>query len=273
MLLKIFKDMLEVKTKPGMFSLYPSYGDRKAWESIDEGLKSHIISEAEELLGYEWPRFLATDYNDYYKTGSRESYDKKFKAVFDPLTKLAMAELVEGKGRFVEDIANGVLARCEDTSWVHTGHLKRHGDETIPRYDGEYLDLRCCSTGKQLALIYLLFGDKLAEFSPYLVERIQRELKLRILDRYLDTEQWWTNLKEGYIINNWNTHCNECVITVALIMEKDRDRLMRIMEKAMKSLDVFLSIYAGDGACDEGPGYWKGSALSFIGIVRMLSKV
>lgn len=273
MLLELFNSKLIKKTRPGMFSLFYTYENRAAWDSIDEQLKKNIICEAEEFIGYKWPRFSATDYTDYYIKGSRKNYDSVFKGVFDPITKLAIAECVEGKGRFIDDLANGVFARCEDASWIHTGHLIHYGDETIPRYDGKYLDIRSCSTGKQLSIVYYLLGDELRKFSPYLVERMEKEIKTRVLDIYLETDQWWTNLNEGHIINNWNTHCNECVITTAMIMERDKDRLVKIIAKAMKSLDVFYSLYEEDGACNEGPGYWKGSALSFIGIIRMLSEL
>ncbi|MBN1623106.1 MAG: heparinase II/III family protein, partial [Clostridia bacterium] len=236
-------------------------------------LRAHIIREAEEIIGYRWPRFKASDYADYYRNGSRKSYDEVFKAVFDPLTKLAVAECVEGKGRFLDDIANGIWARCEDTSWVHTGHLQHYGEETIPIPDGEYMDLRCCSTGMQLAMIHRLLGSRLREWSPVLTDRIEKEIKVRILDRYIKTDQWWTNFEEGHTINNWNTHCNKCVIVTALIIEKDRDRLLTIMEKACRSLDIFLSIYHEDGACNEGPGYWKGASLVFLGSLHLIADI
>ena len=273
MLAELFRNTLEEKTMPGMFSMFPAYDDREKWENLDKDLRAHIISEAEELIGYKWPRFMASDYADYYRSGSRKSYDEVFKAVFDPLTKLAVAECVEGKGRFLDDIANGIWARCEDTSWVHTGHLQHYGEDIIPEPDGEYLDLRCCSTGMQLAIVYRLLETSLRDWSPILVDRMERELKVRILDRYIKTDQWWTNFNEGYTINNWNTHCNKCVIVTALIMEKDRDRLLTIMEKACRSLDIFLSIYHEDGACNEGPGYWKGASLSFLGILHLIAQI
>lgn len=273
MLSELYVTFLKDRTKPGMFSNLPCYEDRSIWETTDPGLKKHILEEAEGLLGYRWPRFQASDYMEYYSEGSRSSYDKVFKALYDPVTKLAVAECIEGEGRFLEDIANGIFARCEDTSWVHTGHLKHHGDETIPRCDGKYLDLRCASTGKQLSIVYHLLGNRLREYNPEIMDRLEKEIKERILDIYLETDQWWMNLHDGYTINNWNTHCNECVMVTALIMERDAARLRAIIEKACRSLDVFLSIYKDDGACNEGPGYWKGAAFSFIGILRLLSEV
>jgi hypothetical protein len=266
-------DKLEIKTYPGIYDIFPVFSDRKTWVGLDENLREHIISDAEGLVGYNWPRFLATDYMEYYKEGSRKSWDRVFKKVFDPLTKLTMAECVEGKGRFLDDISNGIFARCEDTSWVHTGHLNHHGDEQIPRHDANYLDLRACSTASQLAHVYYLLKPQLDAVSPHICNRIEHEIQKRIINNYLDNDHWWTNLKEGGTINNWNTHCNKNVMRTALIIEKDPDKLKAVIEKSCKSLDVFLSIHDPDGACNEGPGYWKGAGFSYLTILAMLAKV
>ncbi|MDX1357976.1 MAG: hypothetical protein R3232_04010, partial [Clostridia bacterium] len=60
MLHRIYKDKLEKKTHPGMYDIFPMFTDRKTWEGLDENLRKHIISDAEGLIGYNWPRFLAT---------------------------------------------------------------------------------------------------------------------------------------------------------------------------------------------------------------------
>ncbi len=273
MLFEIFNSKLKEITEPGMFSTFPKCTDREEWEKPDSELRVCIISEAEELIGYGWPRMKATDYLEYYRIGSRKSYDKIFKMNFDAMTKLVMGECVEGKGRFLDNISNGIIARCEETSWIHTGHLRHYGDEQIPRHDGTYLDLRACSTGSQLALVYYLLKSELDGVSPYLCNRIEYEIKVRILDNYLENDYWWMNLTEGGTINNWNTHCNKNVMLAALIMEKDDKRIRDIMAKICRSLDVFLSIHKADGACDEGPGYWKGSGFSFLNILNFLAEV
>ena len=273
MLSELLNKNIIQNTEPGMFSLFPVYEDRNAWESIDDKLKTHIINEAEGLIRHTWPRICDEDYEDYHKTGSRKKYDEKFKNLYDSLTKIVLAECIEGKGRFIRDIAAGINTRLNETAWINPAHLKHYGEDIIPVPDGKYLDLRCCSTAKQLAVIYYLLGKKLTESEPLLLDRMVKEIKVRVLDRYIDTDQWWTNLSEGFVINNWNTHCNKCVIVTAMIIEKDKDHLINIMQKAMKSLDVFLSSYTDDGACNEGPGYWKGASLAYIEIIHKLSEL
>jgi hypothetical protein len=40
---------------------------------------------------------------------------------------------------------------------------------------------------------------------------------------------------------------------------KDKRIRERVVEVALEGLDKFTDIYAVDGACDEGPGYWEGA--------------
>ncbi|MBN1622927.1 MAG: hypothetical protein JXN10_04850 [Clostridia bacterium] len=57
MLYELFRTELQEKTMPGMFSKFPAYDDRDKWENLDKDLRAHIIREAEEIIGYKWPRF------------------------------------------------------------------------------------------------------------------------------------------------------------------------------------------------------------------------
>ena len=123
MLYEIYKRKLDKLTVPGMFRMFPKCAERDKWDGIDEELKNHIISDGEKLLEYDWPRFKATDYLEYYRAGSRKSWDTVFKGVFDALTKLTMAECAENKGRFLDDIANGVLFLAAKESGYITGHV------------------------------------------------------------------------------------------------------------------------------------------------------
>lgn len=38
----------------------------------------------------------------------------------------------------------------------------------------------------------------------------------------------------------------------------------------MRSLDVFINSYPDDGACDEGPSYWKRAAASLLDCLELL---
>ena len=47
----------------------------------------------------------------------------------------AIAELVEGKGRFIDDIARGVNWFCEARSWAVSAHLAKYQKSKSPLPD------------------------------------------------------------------------------------------------------------------------------------------
>ena len=58
-------------------------------------------------------------------------------------------------------------------------------------------------------------------------------------------------------VNNWNPWCNSnCLLTVLLI-EEDPVKRAKSVEKAIRSLEIFLNSYSEDGGCDEGASYWS----------------
>jgi len=53
-------------------------------------------------------------------------------------------------------------------------------------------------------------------------------------------------------INNWTPWCTSNVLAVLLLIERDMDKRVQGIQKALASLDVFISQYHEDGGCDEG---------------------
>ena len=63
-----------------------------------------------------------------------------------------MAECMEGKGRFVDEIANGVWLACEETWWGVPAHLGAQKRGTgLPDVTEPIIDLFAAETGAQLA--------------------------------------------------------------------------------------------------------------------------
>src|SRR5699024_359379 len=84
---------------------YPKYSDRQAWSSKSpEHLQEAYIEEGEKYLGYRWPNVTATDYLEFVRSGNRQIMQKPYNKKIEALEALVMAELMEGKGRFIDDI-------------------------------------------------------------------------------------------------------------------------------------------------------------------------
>ena len=102
---------------------YPAYQDRKGWDSFTGTLKEQLIRDGEAMLNYSWTLVNATQYLEYERSGSRTAMEDPAGANNRALSRLLLAELAEGKGRFTDQLINGVWAACDMSSWVASAHL------------------------------------------------------------------------------------------------------------------------------------------------------
>ena len=101
---------------------YPKYSDRSGWDKLTGENKWEIIKQGEQYLSYEWKVIKATDYLAYERDGTRTIMENPFNANNTALMHLFLAELAEGKGRFLDQIINGVWHTCDMRSWVLSAH-------------------------------------------------------------------------------------------------------------------------------------------------------
>ena len=88
---------------------YPAYDDRAGWDRLIGDSKEDIIKAGQQYLDYHWTVVRATDYLEYEKSGNRNTMQNPNNQNARVFSILLMAELAEGKGRFVNDLMNGVL--------------------------------------------------------------------------------------------------------------------------------------------------------------------
>ena len=99
------------------FSLYPPIHDRESWEALDEDWKRETVKLGERYLHFSYPYLSATDFLDFTRTGNRVRYEDKLFSKRQALGALVLAECVENKGRFTDDIVNGIYAICDESAW------------------------------------------------------------------------------------------------------------------------------------------------------------
>lgn len=179
-----------------------------------------------------------------------------------------LAECIEGKGQFVDDIANGLWAICEESSWVIPAHLDKlqKAGKDLPDVAEPTVDLFGAETGSLLAWVTYLHGPKLDAVSPLIRKRVSRELSARILTPNLTRDDfWWMKAAMNWnpwIVSNW--------LTVALLTEENEPRRQATVAKVTRTLDNFLNPYPTDGGCDEGPGYWNHAAGALFDCLELL---
>ena len=103
---------------------YPVYSDRAGCELVGE-FSSALINLGEQSLSYEWKDITDDDYLAYNVSGDRNVMEDKLHGNSGTLGRLLIAELVEGKGRFIDDIVRGVNWFCEARSWAVSAHLAK----------------------------------------------------------------------------------------------------------------------------------------------------
>ena len=255
---------------------YPAYSDREGWNSLlnDEDRQT-LINAGEKMLDYKWQVIRATDYLEYERSGERNIMQNPYEANRKAINMLMMAELAEGKGRFVDQLINGVFFSCEMTSWVLSAHLPRQSTKrSMPDWREQIIDLGSGNYGSMLAWVYYFFHDTFDKANPVISLRLRHELQERILDPYMENDrEWWMAFywKPGEIINNWNPWCNSNVLQCYLLLEEDRDKLTDAVWRTMQSVDKFINFVKSDGACEEGTSYWGHAAGKMYDYLQILS--
>ena len=127
-----FKQLKTMLVTGQAWNPYPAYHDRAGWDAMTGDHKAEIISYGEQFLDYQWKVVKATDYIEFERSGSREIMEKPYMENMRAISCLFCAELAEGKGRFVPQIADGVFHFCEMSSWALSAHLYKFSQAKTP---------------------------------------------------------------------------------------------------------------------------------------------
>jgi hypothetical protein len=260
--------LLREKWKP-----YPAASERAAWERLPADDRRALIQAGEARLGAAWPPLPATLFLEYQRIGNRSNYERVRYTRRDQLRDLVVAECADGKGRFLDDIANGVWTTCEESFWGVPAHLGAQKAGTgLPDVAEPIVDLFAAETSSLLAWIDYLIGPRLALASPLLRKRIRLEIDRRILTPCLERSDFgWMGLDgRDRPVNNWNPWINSNWLASVLLLEDDGKRRLAAVHKILRSLDRFLASYHDDGGCDEGPGYWFRAGGSLFDCLELL---
>ena len=251
---------------------YPTIQDRAEWQGVPQEVRAGFIREAQQYLGTTWERIPATVTLQYIRSGNRSNYDALNTRQREKLATLVFAEVFENQGRFLDEIADGIWAICEQTYWGSTAHLGMQRAGTgLPDVTEPIVDLFAAETGALLAWTDYLLGDRLDKVSPLLRKRIRAEVDRRVLTPALQRDDfWWMGFGERKNINNWNPWINSNWLAAVLLLEADPPRRTGSVYKIMRSLDNFINIYPDDGASDEGPGYWGRAGASLFDNLELL---
>ena len=251
---------------------FPTYKSRDFWNNLPAALKTEYIQAGEEYLDYDWPTVKATEYLEIIRSGDRRQ--EAYAAPRAALMAVVMAELAEGKGRFIDQIINGVWYYSEQTWWGWSAHLTaQKAPHGLPDADEPVIDLGVGEITNILAWTWFLFKDEFDKVHPLIAKRLKDEImKKAVIPYYERNDFWWQGLDGSRDVNNWNPWTNHNMLTAILILEDDWNKKVAGVEKVVKSLDQFINVYPADGGCDEGPSYWGRAGASLYQNLDLLKR-
>lgn len=274
---RVSKDELkEILVPDRKWVPYPAYTDREGWDSLFGENKDKYIKRGEKALAHEWQRVKATDYLEFYRSGNRRIMEDPLNANNRAVADLLLAELAEGEGRFIDQLINGVYAGAEMTTWALSAHIKRRiPGSSLQPYDQPVIDLVAGDMGNLYSWVYYFLNKEFDMVNPEISRRLRHELLTRLLDPYLEYDQWWWDGSRNYngqMLNNWTPWVLSNVLLTAMLMEEDKDKYVEIVNNTILGVDKFLNYIKGDGACEEGPSYWGHAAGKTLDYIDLLSK-
>ena len=258
----------------------PEYSDRAGWAALFASDSASVVRRGEKYLDYQWQHVPATAYLEFERTGDRSAMEGPSGRNRSAILGLMLAELAEGKGRFMDQIANGLWFLSGETSWVLSAHQPRQASKrSLPDGREHLIDLGSGRMGAIVSLGHYLFHEQIDRIDPSITAAVERAVKTQILDPFLDDRenkaQWWNGFHDpSRPLNNWNPWCNSDSILCFLLMEKDPERLSAALDRSVRSVDLFMGWVSDDGACEEGPSYWghaAGKLYDFVEILRCAS--
>ncbi len=250
----------------------PDYHNREAWDKVGAKYRSQIINTGEKLLDFTFKSTPASYYLETVRTGNRNLADDFNTEKHTALKNLMMAELVEGKGRFINKIVDGVFAVCEMTSWSGTSHLSaQKAGCGVPDVEEPIVDLFVAEIGNMLSWSHYFFKSEFDKINPLIARRIEFTIQKNVLTPYMNRDYGWLGLN-GQKVNNWNIWINYNVLNCILLIEKDPTKRIQGVYRTLKTSDNFINSTDQDGACEEGPGYWNHAGGKMYEYLDLLSR-
>ncbi len=255
---------------------WPAAAERTAWEGLPADVRKDLVSKGERQLKGEWPVLPATVFLEFKRTGNRSHYEALRGARRNRLLDLTLAECVDGKGRFMDEILNGLWATCEETYWGLPAHLSaQKAGFGLPDVTEPIVELFAAETSAQIAWTLYLLEPALTKLSPMVLPRLYYEMDHRVLTPNLERDDFGFMgiSRPGHparSLNNWTPWICSNWLTTALIAERNEARRVQATNKILGCLDRFLNGYADDGGCDEGPGYWDRAGGSLFDNLELL---
>ena len=259
--------------------LVPPASDRSAWSGLSPEKQQAVRSLAARYAEIPWPMRTASAFLAFTENGSRTADEAPY---FLRRRKLCAALLLAAldPAAPLTDVVDGVWCLCEETSWVISAHnvnpvpgAPSPKEYPLPDPDRPYIDLFSAQTAMILSYTLAILEDRLNSVSLMLAARVRRELKIRVLDPFMATDDfWWMGVRRKDL-NNWTPWILSNLMIAACLFPLPAEALAAFLERAGIMLDRWLDTVPEDGGCDEGAGYWNMAGGALLDCLDLLETV
>ena len=121
-----------------------------------------------DISARSWDPLPATLFLGFVRTGNRSDYESELFARRQKLAALVVGEVLENRGRFLDDIVNGIWAICEESYWGVPGHLGMQQQGVgLPDITEPTVDLFTAETSSLLSWTVYLMEDQAQSRFPF----------------------------------------------------------------------------------------------------------
>ncbi|OXT06724.1 heparinase [Thermoanaerobacterium thermosaccharolyticum] len=210
---------------------------------------NELINKADLILKEDSPKITFNMYMSFKKTGDRlkfeNAYFKRREQLFVPI----LAYILTKDVKYLPFIEEKFWEWCDLYSWELPAHFNiTENENEIDDDPATAVALFASETAFFFSEIISIIGDKMDKF---LVNRIKREIFRRVINPYMSKKYWWESTHM-----NWASVCAGSVGATSIYLIDDVETLAFIVERVLKTMDIYIDSFDKDGLITEGLTYW-----------------
>lgn len=251
-------------TVQACFAPFPKAGDKYWRKQVPEAMRKDYIRLGDSCVNMPWEAIPNKVFAEFRTTGNRTHYEEMSFDIRKQFVCLVMAEIMQGKGRFLPSICRGLHYFMEKEPWWG---IPAHYPKAKPERGIQPVDLFNAETSDMLAWTLYMLDKQIGNKEKGLCDSVRKEIERRFLHPTLYEKQGWK-----HNANNWNTWITANWLQTVLICGQAHkkgengldDECKAAFEGVKQCLRTFLKGYPDDGGCEEGVGYWDCAGACFF---------
>ena len=251
-------------TVQACFAPFPKAGDWYWRKQVPEAMRKDYIRLGDSCVNMPWEAIPNEVFAEFRTTGNRTHYEEMSFDIRKQFVCLVMAEIMQGKGRFLPSICRGLHYFMEKEPWWG---IPAHYPKAKPERGIQPVDLFNAETSDMLAWTLYMLDKQIGKKEKGLCDSVRKEIERRFLHPTLYEKQGWK-----HNANNWNTWITANWLQTVLICGQAHkngengldDECKAAFEGVKQCLRTFLKGYPDDGGCEEGVGYWDCAGACFF---------